>query len=146
MSDQLVVSVLHCRTAMCKMLNVGLIFCCSATPRRWLSGAATRSSFNTCYELYFILLNAFVSGSACCKNMHGMCNIKKIVALCRGMLPQSIFGSEVNGLNVARTSKFRASAMLFIRIAGNIKYGVWVSTNDINFILGFVEICHFYPF
>jgi len=76
--------------------------------------------------------------------MRGMGNIQK-VAICRGILPHSSFGSEINGVNVAPTSKFRASAMLFIPIAGNIKYGVWVSTNNINFILGFVNICHFSP-
>ena len=66
---------------MCKMLNVGLIFCCSTTPRRWLSSAATRSCFNTCYELYFILLSVLVSGSAYSKNMYGVGNITKSCAL-----------------------------------------------------------------
>ena len=47
--------------------------------------------------------------------------IETKVVLCRGMLPHSIFVSEVNGFNVAPNSKFRASAMLFIRSAGNIK-------------------------
>jgi len=77
--------------------------------------------------------------------MHGMGNIKK-AAICRGTLPHSIFGSEINGVNVAPTSKFRASAILFIPTAGNIKYGFWVSTNGISFILGFAEIYHFSPF
>jgi len=130
---------------MTSSFKVGLIFCCSVTPRRWLSDAAKRNSFNTRYELYFILSSTFVSGSAYCKNMHGMGNIKT-VATCRVILPQSIFGSEINGVNVAPTSNFRASAMLFIPIAGNIKYGVWVSTSGISFILGFVEITIFLLF
>lgn len=50
----------------------------------------------------FILLSEFVSGSAHCKNMHGVGNITK-VAICRGILPHSIFGSEINGVNVAPT-------------------------------------------
>ena len=33
-------------------------------------------SFNTCYELYFIVLSAFVGGYTYCKNMHSMSNIK----------------------------------------------------------------------
>ena len=55
---------------MCKIFNSGLILLCSITPRQWLSGAEIRSSFNSCYELYFILLSASVSG---CTN-----NIKKL--------------------------------------------------------------------
>ena len=37
---------------------------------------SAKTYFNTCYELYFILLHAFVGGCTDCKNMHGMNSIK----------------------------------------------------------------------
>jgi len=53
-----------------------LIFLCSVTPLGWHLNVETCRSFNTCYALYFTVLNAFVGGYSYSKNMHDMSNIK----------------------------------------------------------------------